>query len=115
MTEAIESKTSTAEEKSDRKAGMMIPASFRADLVMQKQLFRKEEYYVVKDPLALTYFRLRTEEAYLGLLAGGDKQFYPPAGGKRFSLHCSMGREGSPRSKRSAKSDFPTEITRWGR
>ena len=74
MTEAIESKTSTAEEKSDRKAGMMIPASFRADLVMQKQLFRKEEYYVVKDPLALTYFRLRTEEAYLVTLLDGTRR-----------------------------------------
>lgn len=47
------------------------PAAVRSDLIIRRQLFKFAEYYVVKDPLALTYFRLQPEEAYLlGLLDG---------------------------------------------
>jgi len=37
-----------------------VPAPLRVDLVVRRQLFKFEEYYVVKDPLSLTYFRLQT-------------------------------------------------------
>ena len=37
----------------------------RADLIVQKQHFKNEEYFVIKDPLALTYFRMRPEEAFI--------------------------------------------------
>ena len=51
-----------------------VPAPLRVDLVIRRQLFKYEDYYVVKDPLSLTYFRLQTEEAYLvGLLDGRRK------------------------------------------
>lgn len=51
-----------------------VPAPLRVDLIIRRQLFKYEEYYVVKDPLSLTYFRLQTEEAYLvGLLDGRRK------------------------------------------
>lgn len=41
------------------------PAPLRADIILRRQFFKHEEYYVVKDPLALTYFRLQPEEAYI--------------------------------------------------
>jgi len=51
-----------------------VPAPLRVDLVVRRQLFKFEDYYVVKDPLSLTYFRLQTEEAYLvGLMDGRRK------------------------------------------
>lgn len=51
-----------------------VPAPLRVDLVIRRQQFKFEDYYVVKDPLSLTYFRLQTEEAYLvGLLDGRRK------------------------------------------
>lgn len=49
----------------------VVPAKMRADIIMRRQSFRNEEYYVLKDPLALTYFRMQPEEAYIvGLLDG---------------------------------------------
>ncbi len=51
----------------------MVPSRLRADLVIQKQFFKKEEYFVIKDPLALTYFRLRPEEAFIINLLDGKK------------------------------------------
>lgn len=51
-----------------------MPAPLRVDLVIRRQQFKYEDYYVVKDPLSLTYFRLQTEEAYIvGLLDGRRK------------------------------------------
>jgi putative peptide zinc metalloprotease protein len=42
-----------------------IPAPLRADIIIRRQFFKHQEYYVLKDPLALTYFRLMPEEAYI--------------------------------------------------
>ena len=53
--------------------GEMIPSRLRADLVMQKQTFRHEDFFVLKDPLALTYFRLRPEEAFILSQLDGKK------------------------------------------
>jgi putative peptide zinc metalloprotease protein len=51
-----------------------VPAPLRVDLIIRRQQFKYEDYYVVKDPLSLTYFRLQTEEAYIvGLLDGRRK------------------------------------------
>lgn len=43
----------------------MIPARLRVDIIVRRQFFKHEEFYVLKDPLALTYFRLKPEEAYI--------------------------------------------------
>ncbi len=51
----------------------MVPARLRADLVIKKQRFKNEEYYVVKDPLALTYHRFGPEEAFLVSLLDGKR------------------------------------------
>ena len=51
----------------------MLPAPIRADLVVQKQNFKNEEYFVIKDPLALTYFRMRAEEAFIVSLLDGKR------------------------------------------
>lgn len=59
-------------EETDR-LGHVIPSPFRVDLVMQRQFFRGEEYYVIKDPLALTYFRLQHEEGFLVTLLDGKR------------------------------------------
>lgn len=48
-----------------------VPAPLRSDLIIRRQLFKFAEYYVIKDPLALTYFRLQPEEAYLISLLNG--------------------------------------------
>lgn len=45
--------------------GLIVPAPVRPDLIIRRQMFKFDEYYVIKDPLALTYFRLQPEEAYL--------------------------------------------------
>ena len=45
----------------------------RPDLIFQRQIFKGEAYYIIKDPLALTYFRLQPEEAYLLQLLDGQK------------------------------------------
>lgn len=52
-----------------------VPSPLRADLIIRRQLFKYAEYYVVKDPLALTYFRLKPEEAYLVSLLNGKRTF----------------------------------------
>ena len=51
----------------------MLPAPIRVDLIVQKQNFKNEEYFVIKDPLALTYFRMRTEEAFIVSLLDGKR------------------------------------------
>lgn len=52
----------------------LLPSPLRPDLVIRKQLFNYEEYYVVKDPLALTYFRFQHEEAYIMSLLDGKRR-----------------------------------------
>jgi len=49
----------------DAELAGVIPARLRVDIVVRRQFFKNEEFYVLKDPLALTYFRLKPEEAYL--------------------------------------------------
>ena len=51
----------------------MVPSTFRSDIIIQRQFFRQKEYYVLKDPLALTYFRLKREEAFLLTLLDGRR------------------------------------------
>ena len=51
----------------------MVPSRLRADLIIHKQYFKNEEYFVIKDPLALTYFRLRPEDAFIISLLDGKK------------------------------------------
>jgi putative peptide zinc metalloprotease protein len=51
----------------------VVPAKLRADIIIRRQFFKHEEYYVVKDPLALTYFRLQPEEAYILTLLDGKR------------------------------------------
>lgn len=69
----MEAVTLTAAEIDERLAAM-VPSPLRRDLIIRRQFFNHEEYYVVKDPLALTYFRLHPDEAVLvGLLDGERK------------------------------------------
>jgi putative peptide zinc metalloprotease protein len=49
----------------DAELAGVIPARLRVDIIVRRQTFKNEEYYVLKDPLALTYFRLQPEEAYV--------------------------------------------------
>ncbi len=49
----------------DAELAGVIPSRLRVDIIVRRQTFRHEEYYVLKDPLALTYFRLQPEEAYV--------------------------------------------------
>ena len=72
MTGQIISK-SEAEAELEKKLKETVPAAFRADLIMQRQQFRNEDYYVIKDPLALTYFRIKPEEAFLVTLLNGKR------------------------------------------
>lgn len=51
----------------------VVAAPLRADLVLQRQLFRGNAYFVIKDPLALTYFRLKEEEGFLITLLDGKR------------------------------------------
>lgn len=50
---------------SDAALAEIVAAPLRSDLILQRQLFRGKEFYVIKDPLALTYFRLEHEEGFL--------------------------------------------------
>lgn len=50
-----------------------VSAPLRSDLIIRRQMFKFAEYYVIKDPLALTYFRLQPEEAYLVSLLDGRR------------------------------------------
>lgn len=56
-----------------RKLDLVIPARLRADIVIRRQMFKHQEYYVLKDPLALTYFRLLPEETYILTLLDGKR------------------------------------------
>jgi len=49
------------------------PAPLRADIIIRRQFFKHQEFYVIKDPLALTYFRLQPEEAYILSLLDGRR------------------------------------------
>jgi putative peptide zinc metalloprotease protein len=57
----------------NRSLELVAPAPLRADIIIRRQFFKHEEYYVVKDPLALTYFRLQPEEAYILTLLDGKR------------------------------------------
>ncbi len=73
--------TSDPPQKMDQSAGAekntdlekMVPSRLRADLIIHKQYFNNDEYFVIKDPLALTYFRLRPEDAFIISLLDGKK------------------------------------------
>lgn len=66
--------TGTAQQDAEsRRLGAVVPARLRADIVVRRQFFKHQEYYVLKDALALTYFRLLPEEAYLLTLLDGKK------------------------------------------
>lgn len=45
----------------------------RPDIIFQRQIFKSEVYYVIKDPIGLTYFRLQPEEAYILQLLDGKR------------------------------------------
>ena len=60
-----------AERMVEMRIGHIVPARLRGDLIFQRQTFANREYYVVKDPLCMTYFRFRPEEAYLAMLMDG--------------------------------------------
>jgi len=60
-------------DKAEQALDSVVPSPLRTDLVMQRQLFRGNEYFVIKDPLALTYFRLQQEEGYLITLLDGRR------------------------------------------
>lgn len=49
----------------NRRMEAVVPSPLRADIIIRRQFFKHQEYYVLKDPLALTYFRLLPEEAYI--------------------------------------------------
>lgn len=49
----------------NRRLAATVPSPLRADIIIRRQFFKHQEYYVLKDPLALTYFRLQPEEAYI--------------------------------------------------
>ena len=51
----------------------MVPSQLRVDLIIHKQYFKNDEYFVIKDPLALTYFRLRPEDAFIINLLDGKR------------------------------------------
>jgi putative peptide zinc metalloprotease protein len=53
--------------------GGVVPARLRVDIIIRRQFFKHQEYYVLKDPLALTYCRLQPEEAYILTLLDGKK------------------------------------------
>jgi putative peptide zinc metalloprotease protein len=60
--------------ETDARYGDVIPSRLRADILVQRQFFNHKEYYVLKDPLALNYFRLKPEEAYLTTLLNGKRK-----------------------------------------
>ena len=64
-----------AELRAEENLGKVISSPLRADLEMQQQQFRGSEYYVIKDPLSLTYFRLKLEEGFLIMLLDGKRNF----------------------------------------
>ncbi|ACD82587.1 site-2 protease family protein [Candidatus Methylacidiphilum infernorum] len=58
---------------SAQKTADIVPYKLRSDLLFQKQLFQNKTYFVVKDPLALTYCRLPEAEAFLAGLFDGKR------------------------------------------
>lgn len=58
---------------SQRQLESIVPSPLRADIIIRRQFFKHQEYYVLKDPLALTYFRLQPEEAYILTLLNGRR------------------------------------------
>ena len=56
-----------------RRLETIVPSPLRVDIVIRRQFFKHQEYYVLKDPLALTYFRLLPEEAYILTLLDGKR------------------------------------------
>lgn len=57
----------------ERALARIVGAPLRVDLIFRRQFFKNDEYYVIKDPLALTYFRLQPEEAYIATLLNGKR------------------------------------------
>ncbi len=57
----------------DAELAGLVPTRLRVDIIVRRQFFKHEEYYVLKDPLALTYFRLQAEEAYILSLLDGKR------------------------------------------
>ncbi|HCR37172.1 MAG TPA: hypothetical protein DIU37_03375 [Opitutae bacterium] len=57
----------------NEKLARVVFAPLRPDLIFQRQEFKNEIYYVIKDPLALTYFRIKPEEAFLLTLLDGQR------------------------------------------
>jgi putative peptide zinc metalloprotease protein len=49
----------------NRRIDAVVPSPLRVDIIIRRQFFKHQEYYVLKDPLALTYFRLLPEETYI--------------------------------------------------
>ncbi len=72
------------ESNAERQTGAMVPPPLRADIIIRRQFFKHQEYYVLKDPLALTYFRLLPEEAYILTLLDGKRTFRQMA--ERFNV-----------------------------
>jgi putative peptide zinc metalloprotease protein len=58
---------------SDEDLARLVSSPLRSDVEMQRQQFRGTEYFVIKDPLALTYFRLQLEEGFLIMLLDGKR------------------------------------------
>jgi len=73
MSEVAEIAESSKADEVEENLYAMIPARLRSDLVIKKQRFKNKDYFVIKDPLALTYQRLGTEEAYLVSLLDGKR------------------------------------------
>lgn len=57
----------------DQRLGRAVFSPLRPDLIFQRQDFKNEEYYVIKDPLSLSYFRLQAEETFLISLLDGRR------------------------------------------
>jgi putative peptide zinc metalloprotease protein len=60
------SQQSTTKEK-------IVPYRLRTDLIFQKQNFGNKTYYIVKDPLGLSYYRFPPQEAFLATLFDGKR------------------------------------------
>lgn len=73
MSELAETAEPPGADQVEENLRSMIPARMRSDLIIKKQRFKNEDYYVIKDPLALTYQRLGPEEAYLVSLLDGKR------------------------------------------
>lgn len=53
---------STARATSDSTTGRSLPVRMRADLVCSQQTFQGGDYWIIKDPLSLRYYRFQEEE-----------------------------------------------------